>query len=27
MPPFCITPEEIDLMVDVATRGIDAAVA
>lgn len=27
MPPFCITPEEIDLMVDVAARGIDVAVA
>lgn len=27
MPPFCITPEEIDLMVDIAARGIDVAVA
>jgi adenosylmethionine---8-amino-7-oxononanoate aminotransferase len=27
MPPYCITPEEIDLMVDVAAEGIDRAVA
>ena len=27
MPPYCITPEEIDLMVDVAIEGIDKAVA
>lgn len=26
MPPFCVTPEEIDLMVDVAIEGIDKAV-
>lgn len=27
MPPFCITPDEIDTMVDVAAAGIDRAVA
>jgi len=27
MPPFCITPEEIDFMVEVARQGIEAAVA
>jgi adenosylmethionine---8-amino-7-oxononanoate aminotransferase len=27
MPPFCVTTEEIDLMVDVAIEGIDKAVA
>jgi adenosylmethionine-8-amino-7-oxononanoate aminotransferase len=27
MPPYCITPEEIDLMVDVAIEGIDVAVS
>jgi len=26
MPPYCITPGEIDLMVDVATEGIERAV-
>jgi adenosylmethionine-8-amino-7-oxononanoate aminotransferase len=26
MPPYCITPDEIDLMVDVAIEGIDGAV-
>ena len=26
MPPYCITPEEIDLMVDVAAEGIERAV-
>jgi adenosylmethionine-8-amino-7-oxononanoate aminotransferase len=26
MPPFCVTAEEIDLMVDVAIEGIDKAV-
>jgi len=25
MPPYIITPEQIDLMVSVATRGIDLA--
>ena len=25
MPPFCITPEEIDRMVGVAVEGIEAA--
>ncbi|GAA0722447.1 adenosylmethionine--8-amino-7-oxononanoate transaminase [Dokdonella soli] len=27
MPPFCITPDEIDFMVEVAAEGIDIAVA
>ena len=27
MPPYCITPDEIDLMVDVAAEGIERAVA
>ena len=27
MPPYCITPEEIDFMVDVAVEGITAATA
>ena len=27
MPPFCVTPEEIDLMVDVAIEGIGKAIA
>ena len=27
MPPFCITPEEIDFMVEVALEGIARAVA
>ncbi len=27
MPPFCVTPDEIDLMVDVAIEGIDKAIA
>ena len=26
MPPYCITPNEIDLMVDVAADGIERAV-
>ena len=25
MPPYCITPEEIDFMVEVAIEGIDRA--
>ena len=27
MPPYCITPEEIDFMVDVAREGIELAIA
>ncbi len=27
MPPYCITPDEVDLMVDVAMEGIDTAVS
>ena len=27
MPPYVITPEEIDFMVDVAVKSIDAATA
>jgi len=27
MPPFCVSPDEIDLMVDVAVEGIERAVA
>jgi len=27
MPPYCITPDEIDLVVDVAAEGIERAVA